>query len=474
MPILTDEERLGTILAEKYELSGVLGSGGMGTVFAGTHTWTGRRVAVKLLKPELASDEGVRRRFLSEARAAATLQHPNVVDVLDMGATEDGTVYLVLEHLAGRTLADRLAEEGALSEADTLAVLLPVIDALSDAHESGFLHRDIKPENIFLTSSRDGSVIPKLLDFGLVKALEADGGSMKTATGLVLGTPMYMSPEQASGAPDLTPATDVWSMGVVCFECLSGQLPFRGNTLTAILLAIVTSRAPPLRSCAPEIDPRIAAAVDRALAPDLEERFETIAMFAAELTGAPRAAVGPARVSSPAAVAQTRPAVPVTRPATPAVVRPRRWPAIAAGLSLLAASALVGGLVLWLAFDARPSTPPAAEESSSGIEVGPVAVGATGDGEDDARQAARPDAQPDAGTVEGPEVEGPEVDGTQLQDPPSEEIARPAPPPPRRPVARSARASNVRGRTGGREEPAPPREESQTGGAADRPSVRGW
>ncbi|MEZ4335622.1 MAG: serine/threonine-protein kinase [Sandaracinaceae bacterium] len=287
MPILTDEERIGTTLADKYELRRVLGSGGWGDrVPEARHAWTGRRVAVKLLRPVLAVEKNVRERFLREARAAAALEHDNAVGVLDMGETEDGTVFLVLELLDGRTLADLLAERGKLTVDETLSVALPLIDALGAAHSQGFLHRDVKPENVFLTASAEGKVVPKLLDFGLVKALADSPGSVKTATGHVLGTPHYMSPEQAAGSRELGEATDVWSVGVVLFECLSGTLPFGGETLTAVLLGIVSSPAPSLTTRAPDVRPAIAAVVDRALAKEAKDRYASMAELAAALTEA--------------------------------------------------------------------------------------------------------------------------------------------------------------------------------------------
>ncbi|MBX3271253.1 MAG: serine/threonine protein kinase, partial [Sandaracinaceae bacterium] len=312
MPIPTDEERLGTTLADKYALERVLGSGGMGTVFEARHAWTGRRVAVKLLKPALAAERNVRERFLREARAAAALEHDNAVSVLDMGETDDGTVFLVLELLRGRTLADLLAERGRLGADEALSILLPVIDALGAAHARGFLHRDVKPENIFLTASAAGVLVPKLLDFGLAKALVESPSSVQTATGLVLGTPHYMSPEQASGARELTPATDVWSAGVVLYECLSGQLPFGGSTLTAVLLAIVSSPAPPLATRAPDLSPALAAAVDRALATAPADRYASMAALREAL----EEALAGARPSGQIAAPLTPSALGIELPAT--------------------------------------------------------------------------------------------------------------------------------------------------------------
>src|SRR5262245_31272308 len=181
MPILTPEERIGNLLAGKYQLERILGEGGMGVVFEGVHSWTSRKVAVKLLHPNYAKDQAIVRRFLQEARTATALRHPNVVDVLDMGSEDDGTAYLVLELLSGEPLSDVLAR-GPLPLRDALIILLPAMNALATAHDKLFIHRDLKPENIFL-HYEGGELVPKVLDFGLAKVLEA-GGDARTRTGL--------------------------------------------------------------------------------------------------------------------------------------------------------------------------------------------------------------------------------------------------------------------------------------------------
>ncbi len=469
MPILTDEERLGTTLADKYELRRVLGSGGMGTVFEARHAWTGRRVAVKLLKPVLAVEKNVRERFLREARAAAALEHENAVEVLDMGETDDGTVFLVLELLSGRTLADLLAEKGSLSEDQTLTIALPVIDALQAAHEQGFLHRDVKPENVFLTAGADGRVIPKLLDFGLVKALTATPSSVKTATGHVLGTPHYMSPEQASGARELTEATDVWSVGVVLFECLSGQLPFGGETLTGVLLGIVSSPAPPLASRAPRVSGAVAAVVDRALVKEPSERIGSMralrealiaaagpgrAVLSASGVGIARAAPEPAR--EPGAGS---PAVPVTRVATPHSVRPPRSARTRRGVALGGAALVALGLALaawwlrptvaaWLAPAPVPPPPPVAPTAVAPPAPAPAAPVAPLAG-DLAPTPAPPPPRP------GPQAER----AAPARARPTESA-----PPDERPPG----GTGVRIRTDWGEE-APP-----AGEGSERPTVRGW
>ncbi len=285
MPTLNAEDRLGTTLAGKYRIDRILGAGGMGTVFAGLHAWTGREVAVKMLNADFATDPAVVQRFLQEARAAAKLRHPNVVDVLDMGQAEDGAVYLVLELMQGKPLSDAVAR-GPMSVDDTLARLLPTIDALALAHSHGIVHRDLKPDNIFLSLDAQGREVPKLLDFGIAKV--AGGNTAKTGTGFIVGTPSYMSPEQALGKADLGPPSDVWSMGVVLFQCLTARLPFESEVATALLVNIVTQRAPGVGTMGVALPPALVEVVDRALLTDPAARFA----HAGELAQALRDAVG--------------------------------------------------------------------------------------------------------------------------------------------------------------------------------------
>jgi serine/threonine-protein kinase len=275
MPILTPEERVGTTIADKYELQGVLGRGGMGVVYRAHHAWTGRPVAIKLLHHDDERDPEVARRFLQEARAATALGHPNVVDVLDMGKEPDGTVYLVLELLAGESLGSLLAREERLAPERMLELLLPVAGALIAAHERGVIHRDLKPDNIFVSKGPMGRIVPKVLDFGIARVVASDGAS-STRTGTVLGTPNYMSPEQARGEPDVGPASDVWSLAVVMYRCLSGTLPFDAHGANAMVVAIATQAPIPLSVRAPEVPLHLARAIDAALVPDRARRLRNM------------------------------------------------------------------------------------------------------------------------------------------------------------------------------------------------------
>jgi serine/threonine protein kinase len=297
MSTLSAEDRVGTVLADKYRIVRVIGRGGFGTVFEAVHTWTDRRIAVKILHPDLATDGTLVARFLQEAKAAARLKHPHVVDVLDMGRDRgDGTVYLVLELLEGEELADRLERRGRLSPAEVFETLVPVMDALALAHERGIIHRDLKPGNVFLHRDERGRVIPKLLDFGIAKTAEGKG---TTKAGTVIGTPQYMAPEQAMADRAVGPPADVWSMGVMIWQALSGRLPFPGESAAQVLADLMLANAVPLRTVAPRVPAALADAVDRALLKDLDARYPHMRAFLDALLWAGRESGLPVGVDAP-------------------------------------------------------------------------------------------------------------------------------------------------------------------------------
>jgi len=269
----------------KYRLERVLGTGAVGTVYGAVHQWTNREVAVKLLHEQVGDDAMTRQRFLREAQVAAGLKHPNVVDVLDMG-DEDGKVYLVMEMLEGESLEARREREGKLSAGEALGLLLPVMDALERAHATGIVHRDLKPDNIFLHRG-EGGLVPKVLDFGIAKRLAATDG-LQTAVGTVLGTPQYMSPEQAAAESNVGPTSDIWSIGVVLFELLTGRPPFEGKTRAALMFAIVSGDAPPCASVDPSVPAEVGKAIDRALRNKADERYASMRELADALREAAR------------------------------------------------------------------------------------------------------------------------------------------------------------------------------------------
>jgi serine/threonine protein kinase len=269
---LRELDRIGSQIAGKYRLEMILGRGGMGTVYRATHTWTGRPVAVKLLHHELAHDAQSVTRFLREARAAAAVRHPNAVDVLDMGQDETGAAYLVLELLEGDTLGAYLETHKPLPVEEAVSCLVPVLEALEELHHAGVVHRDFKPANIFLAKGMRGGIIPKLLDFGVAKVIEGNA-SMVTTTGIVVGTPAYMAPEQAAGTGNVGPWTDIWAAGTVLYECLTGELPFSAPTPSLMLVDVMTKTAPRMATKRPDLSPELCAVIDRCLAKEPADRF---------------------------------------------------------------------------------------------------------------------------------------------------------------------------------------------------------
>ncbi len=206
-------ERIGSVVAAKYRLEKLIGRGGMGSVYLATHVGVGRTFAVKLLQLESAEGEGGRERFLREARVAAAVGHPGIVDVFDVGETEDGIPYMVMELLEGESLADRL-RKGRLPVASALEIASEVLAALGAAHEKGIVHRDIKPQNIFLKKLANGISQARVLDFGIAKVMNSEASAL-TQTGAAVGTALYMAPEQATAQKDLDARADVWAVGAM-------------------------------------------------------------------------------------------------------------------------------------------------------------------------------------------------------------------------------------------------------------------
>ena len=277
----------GAPLGGRYRVVRLLGKGGMGAVYEAENTWTKRRVAVKVMRPEVAAHAQYARRFLQEAQSAAQLAHPNVVDVLDMGRDEElGSLYIVQEFLTGHDLRKHLDAAGRMPARDALGLILPVMEALVAAHARGIVHRDIKPDNIFLAETPRG-VVPKLIDFGIAKVVAEGGDSLqKTSTGVLMGTPYYMSPEQGRGDPGLDARTDVWSIAVVLYEMLSGARPHESNTNANALIAKIIYEDPrPLTEAAPDVPADLADAVMGALRRDLTKRHATMQAFADALRG---------------------------------------------------------------------------------------------------------------------------------------------------------------------------------------------
>lgn len=293
---------IGHTLDDKYRIEQRLGIGGMGTVYRARHLLIDRPVAVKVLNPRFVEDEAAQVRFRREARAAGRLQHANAVGVTDFGRTSDGYVYIVMELLEGHTLRDVLAKEAPLDTARAVALMLQTAAAVGAAHETGIIHRDLKPANIFIVQNSEVPAVVKVLDFGIAKlaaeSFEDDDPKTLTLVGVMIGTPRYMSPEQCDGA-ELTPAADVYSLGVILYEMLTGLVPFSGTSPLAIAMKHASEQPRPPRDFVASIPPALEEVVLHALEKRPEDRPANAAEFRRELfTTAERLGLEHAAVAS--------------------------------------------------------------------------------------------------------------------------------------------------------------------------------
>jgi serine/threonine protein kinase len=260
------------VVLGRFRLDRLLGEGGMGVVWAATNTMTLKPTALKFLKPAHAADPRVRARFLREARAACAVRHPNVVEIHDVLELDDGAPVMVMDLLEGETLGHRLDREQSIPLGELVPILLPVVSAVGTAHAHGVVHRDLKPDNIFLVQNVDGSSTVRVLDFGIAKMTTTDGSAAETGgltgTGAMLGTPYYMSPEQIFGERDIDHRTDIWALGVMLYECLSGARPTQAENIGQILKIVTTDGIRPLSTVAPFVPADVAELVGRMLSRD--------------------------------------------------------------------------------------------------------------------------------------------------------------------------------------------------------------
>jgi serine/threonine protein kinase len=274
--------RVGDILAQKYEVTRVLGAGGMGVVVAARHLDLDKLVALKFMHDEISMNAQAAVRFLREARAAAQLSNEHVGRVLDVGRLPDGVPYIVMEYLEGRDLAAVCNERGPLPISDVAEYMLQVCEAMAEAHAKGIVHRDLKPQNLFLTSKPDGRPLVKVVDFGISKSHAAKGAPTTTAQSM--GSPSYMAPEQMRSAKNVDARADIWSMGVILYELLSGKLPFEADTMPELIVQVLGDTPPPsLAQLRDGLPPALVRTVEKCLEKDRERRFATVAELAHEL-----------------------------------------------------------------------------------------------------------------------------------------------------------------------------------------------
>ena len=276
-PSLTNVTDLtGVTLSGRYLVTRKVGQGGMGAVYEATHTLIGKRVAVKVLLEKYAQREAIVKRLKQEAQLASSIGNEHIIDITDFGNTDDGRTFVVMEFLEGESLAECLAKEPKLPESRILRIATQAASALAAAHAKGVVHRDIKPENIFLLKRKELDFI-KVVDFGISKSLRQSGEEEEavrlTQTGMVLGTPLYMSPEQARGDEDLDHRVDIYALGVIMYEAASGRVPFSGNNYLSVISQVLNETPKPLREIRPELSDEFEAIVNKALAKDRNDRY---------------------------------------------------------------------------------------------------------------------------------------------------------------------------------------------------------
>jgi eukaryotic-like serine/threonine-protein kinase len=310
----------GDIIAEKYRVDRLLGVGGMGAVVAATHLQLDDRVAIKVLLPELASDRDLVDRFLREGRAAVRIRSEHVGRVLDVGTvTPGGTPCIVMEYLEGKDLSQLLEERGTLPPEEAVDYVLQATEAIAEAHKAGIVHRDLKPANLFLTHRADGSPCIKVLDFGIAKVVRHGEAANVTKTRMQMGSPLYMAPEQLRSSRNVDARTDIWALGAVLHELVTGAPPFTADTLAELAIITATEPAPRMVERCPLATAALQDVVDRCLQKEPDGRFESVASFAQAAAAAVDSRAGLAsaqrvgRVLGAAAVApQSRPVVVVS------------------------------------------------------------------------------------------------------------------------------------------------------------------
>jgi serine/threonine-protein kinase len=290
-----------------YHVHHLLGAGAMGQVFLGVHPQIDRQVAIKVLNRNLSARPDMSERFLSEARAVNHINHPNIVQVFDFGTLPDGRLYLIMELLSGENVGSYLDRKKTLSIEETLGLVRQIASGLDAAHETGIVHRDLKPDNVYIIHSKFGQAV-KLLDFGIAKLLEPElRGGGRTATGIIMGTPAYMSPEQAMGQTDeIRPSSDIYSLGVMVYQMLSGRLPFEADYVPQILVKHVSEPPTPISRYIPEFPPPIWQVLEKAMAKESHRRPPTAGDFYQEFATA-AAAVAPSRARTPYAMSMIPP-----------------------------------------------------------------------------------------------------------------------------------------------------------------------
>lgn len=334
------EALIGQVLDDKYEIVELLGEGGMGAVYEALHTTIGSRVAVKVLHPEAARQPESLERFRREAQVAGTIGHPNIVRVHDIGQTPspNRVPYMVMDFVEGRSLAEVLYREAPIEPRRAANIATQILSALGAAHAKGVVHRDIKPENVLVLPEPDGSEVARVLDFGISKFRELGPDRQGlTRTGTILGTPLFMAPEQARGETDIDHRIDLYAVGVTLYVMITGEQPYRASNYNALIVKILTEAPPPLAELMPELDPALVSVIGKAMARERDDRFGSAEEFIDALQGR-------VVVESPPDV-PTAAAAPTEPPLPPPARRTGLWIGLAALVVIIVAGA--GAFAIW-------------------------------------------------------------------------------------------------------------------------------
>ncbi|HEY5950293.1 MAG TPA: serine/threonine-protein kinase [Kofleriaceae bacterium] len=361
-------EIVGTTLSGRYLVTRKIGQGGMGAVYEATHTLIGKRVAVKVLLEKYAQREAIVRRLKQEAQLASSIGNEHIIDITDFGNTEDGRTFVVMEFLDGESLAECLSREPKLPENRILRISHQAASALAAAHAKGVVHRDIKPENIFLLKRKELDFV-KVVDFGISKSLRASADDEEavrlTQTGMVLGTPLYMSPEQARGDDDLDHRVDIYALGVIMYEAATGRVPFGGNNYLSVISQVLNEDPKPVREVRPELSEEFEAIVNRAMAKNREDRYANATDMLYDLSALlddPTHSTERAKITGPRRLLP-RPKVPRTA-----------WAVAGIGLAVGAAAIVV---TLLMGSKAKKS----AQQQPGGVVVGDAGLVVVGTGD---------------------------------------------------------------------------------------------
>jgi serine/threonine-protein kinase len=278
----------GDLIQSRYRLVRLLGAGASGFVWSAKNELIDRDVALKIMRPDVAEDAVALQRFFNEAKASGRVRSPSIVEILDLGQAEDGSPFLVFELLEGEGLDEMLRREGIISAELSLELLVGVAKALEQAHAHGIIHRDLKPANLFITKSNAGTPIAKILDFGISKVFDTGHNFTLTRTGTVVGSPAYMSPEQAAGREDIDGRADIWSLGVVMYEALTGTLPHQAANYNQLMVRILTQDTDPVQTRKTDLPPSVCAIVDATLKRERDERTSNAGVLANQMEAALR------------------------------------------------------------------------------------------------------------------------------------------------------------------------------------------